>query len=473
MPTSTLLRDDGNLRHGHPTDSGNRMQWHNANAKHRTDPDAHHRENSWTEPNWTRGQAWSLTEEKRTSLLKEAMRTADGDDVVRHYTPPTTPRATVIDEVVEAIKSLDPAVGTPDFTQQFQNALDPIVERLEDAEQLVTHMAKELRNHDAELMNLSDWTEVRDRVTKIEHLIKRVQTFEVTNNGVTHKTTGLQHFKFAQLLKLATSLPSDRRNIWITGPAGSGKTFAAEQLANTLGLPYEFLGAIDTPYKLSGYLNPTGQYVSTAFRRIYEGGGVILLDEIDAGSAGALLEINAATAGNWASFPDKMVRRHADCYILAAANTWGFGGDSNYVGRNKLDAAFLTRFLTLSWPYDEVLEREVAQHDDWVDIVHRVRHAAQTQGAQVVISPRASYFGADLLRAGLEPAEVVEAVFGSIRAQSTWPNIGQVAEAFARSAATVRAPEKPVVTPATPPPPSANPALVIPGAKFSSSGTRR
>lgn len=462
MGTSTLLREDGTLRHGHPTDSGVRMQWHNANAKHRTDPDAHVREESWTNPNWTRGQGWSLPAEQREQLLRKAAEQADGkyDPLATIPTPKPRIEAGVM---VETLTKAEPAMSS--YTTLFTDALDPLTERVEDVEGLVTELFKEVRKHDEELSNISDWKEVRDRVDTLEHLVKRTQTFEVNNNGVAHKTTGLAHFKFAQLLKLATALPSDRRNIWITGPAGSGKTWAAEQLANTLGLEYRFLGAIDTPYKLSGYLNPQGEYVTTAFREIYENGGVILLDEIDGSSAGALLEINAATAGNWASFPDKMVRRHKDCYILAAANTWGFGGDANYVGRNKMDAAFLTRFLTLSWPYDEVLEREVAGYDDWVDIVQRVRHAAATQGAMVVISPRASYFGADLLRAGLEPSEVVEAVFGSLRAQSTWPNIGQVAEAFARTAATPRNPVKPTVSPSFPAPAQVQ-KIVIPAAKF-------
>ena len=49
--------------------------------------------------------------------------------------------------------------------------------------------------------------------------------------------------------------------------------------------------------------------------------------------------------------------------ILAAANTWGRGGDQQYVGRNQLDAATLDRFVlsTLHVDYDTDLERDIAQ----------------------------------------------------------------------------------------------------------------
>jgi cobaltochelatase CobS len=75
---------------------------------------------------------------------------------------------------------------------------------------------------------------------------------------------------------------------------------------------------------------------------------------------GALLAFNAALANGVAAFPDGSIKRHPETVIIAAANTWGFGGDANYIGRAKLDAAFLDRFVTLAWGYDEDLERTIA-----------------------------------------------------------------------------------------------------------------
>jgi hypothetical protein len=42
------------------------------------------------------------------------------------------------------------------------------------------------------------------------------------------------------------------------------------------------------------------------------------------------------------SFPDGTIDRHPDCIVIASANTWGFGGDANYVARYKADAASWT-----------------------------------------------------------------------------------------------------------------------------------
>ncbi len=174
---------------------------------------------------------------------------------------------------------------------------------------------------------------------------------------------GMQHKAFATLLRLFMALSPDDRNIWLAGPAGSGKTTAAKMVARAIfgtDESYEFNGAIDTEYKLSGFIDANGRIVSTAFRRVWENGGVYLFDECDASMPGALLAFNAALANGIAAFPDGPIARHPDAYVAAAANTWGFGGDANYVGRAKLDAAFLDRFLTVSWGYDEALERHIA-----------------------------------------------------------------------------------------------------------------
>jgi len=173
-----------------------------------------------------------------------------------------------------------------------------------------------------------------------------------------------RHMTFGKLVMLASALGNEDKNVWLAGPAGSGKTTAARKLAAALGYDeeseFDFNGAIDTEYKLSGFVDAKGRVVSTAFRKIWENGGVYLFDECDASMPGALLAFNAALANGYAAFPDGTIKRHEKTVIVAAANTWGFGGDANYVGRAKLDAAFLDRFVTLTWNYDENLEREIA-----------------------------------------------------------------------------------------------------------------
>lgn len=224
-------------------------------------------------------------------------------------------------------------------------------------------------------------------------------------------------------------------NVMLVGPAGSGKTSAAAQVADMLELPFYFTGALDSPYKLTGFIDAQGRVVDTAFRKAFVGGGVFLYDEIDASAPGAVLPFNAALANDFFDFPDGTFPRHKDFRAIAAANTFGRGSDRQYVGRLQQDAAVLDRFAVLSWEYDgaleaamlgaerpagspevikvkPILESEAATREAhrWLARVQTVRSKVFDQKIRHVVSPRASVMGARLLAAGWPWARVEEAV---------------------------------------------------------------
>jgi hypothetical protein len=189
----------------------------------------------------------------------------------------------------------------------------------------------------------------------------------------------------------------------LVGPAGSGKTTAAEQAASALNIPFYIQGAVQGAHELLGFVDAHGNYQSTPFRQAFEHGGTICLDELDAGDSAGILVLNSALANGCMPFPDqtKPVPRHADFNAVACLNTYGNGADRIYVGRNQLDGATLDRFAFLNWSYDERLERAIAGNDDWTARVQALRSGAAKEKARVVISPRASIFGARLLAAGM------------------------------------------------------------------------
>lgn len=212
------------------------------------------------------------------------------------------------------------------------------------------------------------------------------------------------------LLKCVTAKDAHghRMNVWIAGPAGSGKTHAASQVAEALGLPFGFHGAMTMPHELVGFVDAGGTYRETVFVRMFRDGGVCLLDEVDAGSNEALLALNAALANGRISLPSgDLVARHPDFVCIGAANTWGAGATAEYIGRAKLDAAFLDRFgARLAWDYDGKLERAMCGNEDWAREVQSARAAARKLGLKVVITPRASMAGAALLATGMDVKEV-------------------------------------------------------------------
>lgn len=253
---------------------------------------------------------------------------------------------------------------------------------------------------------------------------------DLTGKDVDISGETVMHYKFPLLVSaIAAGV-----NVMLVGPAGSGKTTSAVKAAEALGLKFYGTGAINSEYKLTGFIDAQGRIVSTAFRKAFEEGGVFLFDEMDASLPGALLAFNAALANDWMDFPDQVVKRHPDFRVIAGCNTYGVGADRQYVGRNQLDAASLDRYVVLDWDYDEALESSFVgapvprgapspqsihplQEKDVAPAAHRfldrvrsVRKAITELKVRHVVSPRATIHGAKLLAAGWPQKEVEDSV---------------------------------------------------------------
>ncbi|QWF82442.1 AAA family ATPase [Amycolatopsis sp. CA-230715] len=207
-----------------------------------------------------------------------------------------------------------------------------------------------------------------------------------------------------------------RCHVLLVGPAGTGKSTMAEQAAEAFGLAFHALslGPTTPMSKVFGYFDAHGHYHDTPFRRAFEHGGLMLLDELDSGHPGLLAELNQALALGVCAFADGMVTAHRDFCLVATGNTYGTGGDRQYVGRQALDAATLDRFAVLEVQVDERLERRVAlaqapsRQAEAVRILEEVRGlraAATEKRLPVMFSPRASIDAAKLLEAGATLAQ--------------------------------------------------------------------
>ena len=217
-----------------------------------------------------------------------------------------------------------------------------------------------------------------------------------------------RHFLFPEVLTAVNAnIP-----VALIGPAGSGKSTICEQIAKALELKYYLQNSVSGAHELAGYMDAHGKYNTTAFRDAFQNGGLILVDEVDTSDAGALKWINTALANGYAMFPDQAdpIWRNKDFRIVIAANTFGNGADRIYVGANQLDASTLDRFVFFDFRYDEKLELAVSGNIDWALRVQSIRKAALKEKARMVISPRASIYGAKLLASGWDQKTVEDRV---------------------------------------------------------------
>lgn len=285
-------------------------------------------------------------------------------------------------------------------TQATQDAGDTLFQLMRLKEHLEDKIDKSV---DAELKEIKD-------------LAKKNQKLEVIVDGKGIVLDGFKHNQLEQLITYAML----RLSPLLVGMAGTGKTHAGEQTATALGLPFYAMsvGAQTSKSDIIGYMDASGRYVKTHFRDAYEKGGVFLMDEIDAGNANVLIQINAALSNDLCSFPDAMVRRHKDFVFIASANTFGNGANRQYVGRNQLDAATLDRFAVIEWLIDDELESNLTtglNGKAWYMAVRAARDYVAEKNIRALISPRATQKGSRLLDVGQPIEEVIHAtMLGSV-----------------------------------------------------------
>lgn len=249
------------------------------------------------------------------------------------------------------------------------------------------------------------------RALFVEEIINHnyLNKIELKTDTVTKELSDTpRHYLFPEILTtINANIPTA-----LIGPAGSGKSTLSEQIAEALDLKYYLQNAVSGAHELSGYMDAHGKYHPTTFRHAFEHGGLFFIDEVDTSDAGAVKWLNTALANGHAMFPDKAepVLRHAKFRSVIAANTFGTGADRMYVGANQLDASTLDRFVFFDFGYDEKLETLLSGNPEWTTRVQDLRAAAFVEKARIVISPRASIYGAKLLAAGWKQGIVEERI---------------------------------------------------------------
>lgn len=345
---------------------------------------------------------WSMPNTQAAyGLAMELVELSKGDAAAKPA-PVVIPPAALSTAIQDAPKGLDkliaPSLDAAAIDARIAAVVAPLMVDLREGlgrnltavrDDLAAGLSKELTGSFAALVKL-----VEEKLEKERPPLR----IEVTQAGKVSAVDGLTHYALPTLIKaLGCGL-----HVWLAGPSGSGKTHGAEQAAKALGLTFRLQGAMTMAHELTGFVDAGGKYHETPFVTSFRNGGLILLDELDAGSNEALLALNAALANGLMCLPSgEIIRAHADFKCIGAANTFGAGATAEYVGRTRIDAAFLQRFgARISWDYDENLETAMSGDRAWSKRVQAARAKARTNGLKVLITPRASQAGARLIAAG-------------------------------------------------------------------------
>jgi hypothetical protein len=231
----------------------------------------------------------------------------------------------------------------------------------------------------------------------------------------------LAHKTLESLVKLVSirNNAGHRFNVYLHGPAGSGKSSGARQVKDILNAErygYISLNPQTPDSRLLGFIHAGGQYVESEFYRCYTMGGVFCIDEIDNASASLLTTLNGLLENGHAAFPHGVYPRHEDFVCIATANTIGRGGDIQYPERRALDGATLERFVFLEWGYDDAMTRAIVgdivgdKADDIIKWVNETGRNLKSKYPTLIVSPRAYIHSAVLERNGFNRETIKQMV---------------------------------------------------------------
>ncbi len=219
----------------------------------------------------------------------------------------------------------------------------------------------------------------------------------------------IKHSNYQVLLELGRQ----RVHTFLYGPTGSGKSTAAHMAAQDLGLPFYTYscGGDMEQTDITGFRNANGNYVPTSFYRAYTQGGVMLIDEIDAGKPGSLIFLNTAVGNGWTTFPEGndghggFAEMHPDFWLVVTGNTNGSGATSTYHSRQPIETSTRYRFFPMYWGYDEETETAMAGlnptetwRNDWLVFVRQARKFMEQNLPDHPVSPVATKLGIKLLK---------------------------------------------------------------------------
>ena len=210
----------------------------------------------------------------------------------------------------------------------------------------------------------------------------------VDGKKTTTKTQSVLDPNFENILHLVAA----HENVYLYGPAGSGKNTIAEQIADALGVDFYYQNTLVTKFDISGYKNAQGEYEETPFYKAWKNGGLFFADELDNSTAEAIIALNAALANGYYTFPNsgEKVAKNPNFYCIAAGNTNGQGATEEYCGRYQMDESSRDRFAFIEIGYNKKVEESICGgHLDILEFVRDLRSVTKSLQIKLICGYRA------------------------------------------------------------------------------------
>lgn len=211
----------------------------------------------------------------------------------------------------------------------------------------------------------------------------------ITVNGETRQAQikGIVNPKFARILKYL----ANGENVYMYGPAGTGKNVTAKQCAEALDMPIFYNNTIYTKYDLCGYMDANGQYVPTTFYNFMKAPkGLYFMDEYDNSQSSALVCFNDVLEDKKYTFPNgETLYLDENHKIIAAGNTNGQGATEEYNDRYVIDESNRSRFMFVSVTYDSAVEKSIVGNStDILDFINDLRRVRDLLNIKLILGYR-------------------------------------------------------------------------------------
>ncbi len=250
---------------------------------------------------------------------------------------------------------------------------------------------------------------------KIAHIKPMPLGIDLTVNAEPVQTSEeYHHEQFKEVLgALLTKEP-----VYLWGTASGGKTTMYKQLSASLSaiqetdIPLITSVQLFTQFEIVGYKDATGTMVNTIFRKWFEDGGLLAIDEFDRSTAKALTALNQMIENRFFTFPDndEPQAMNDNSFFIASGNTPLNGnGSGKYSAAEAIDGATRDRFIAIEFKFDKHIETIMSSNNnEWLNTVRTIRASAVELGIEIIVSTRPIRQGAKLLAAGWNRSKVIE-----------------------------------------------------------------